>query len=132
MQSHRSGKDATLLTYGSMLENTLKAASLLTQEGIEVTVLRLQEVSQIPAAEILDAMSENRRILVVEEVCNGSGIREAISWEIRMLCPDCIVDGLDLGADFVPHGNQKLLYKHCGLDEASIARYVKEVLLREN
>ena len=132
VQSHRSGKDATLLTYGSMLENTLKAASLLTQEGIEVTVLRLQEVSQIPAAEILDAMSENRRILVVEEVCNGSGIREAISWEIRMLCPDCIVDGLDLGADFVPHGNQKLLYKHCGLDEASIARYVKEVLLREN
>ena len=132
VQKHRSGADVTLLTYGSMLENTMKAADLLAQQGIEAAVLRLQEVSQIPAEEILAAMSENPCILVLEEVCNGSGIREAISWEIRMLCPDCIVDGLDLGADFVPHGNQKLLYKHCGLDEASIARYVKEVLLREN
>ena len=132
VQKHRSGKDLTLVTYGSMLENTRKAAELLAQQGVEATVLRLQEVSRIPAEEILDAMSENHRLLVVEEVCTGSGIREAISWEIKRLCPDCIVDGLDLGADFVPHGNQKLLYKHCGLDEEAIARYVKEVLLRED
>ena len=62
----------------------------------------------------------------------GSGIRETISWEIQKLRPECVVHGLDLGPDFVPHGNQKLLYKHCGLDAESIARYVKEVLLREN
>ena len=58
--------------------------------------------------------------------------REALAWELTRLCPECTVYGVDLGADFVPHGNQKLLYKHCGLDEASIARFVKEVLSHEN
>ena len=82
--------------------------------------------------EILEKMSENSVIVVVEEVCSGSGIREALAWELTKLCPECIVYGMDLGADFVPHGNQKLLYKHCGLDEASIARFVKEVLSHEN
>ena len=36
--------------------------------------------------------------------------------------------GMDLGADFVPHGSMKELYKLCGLDADSIAGYTREVL----
>ena len=132
VQRHRTGKDFTFVTYGSMLDNVLNAAELLARQGVEATVLRLQEVSDLHIREILENLSEKRTIVVVEEVCTGSGIRETISWEIQKLCPECVIHGLDLGPDFVPHGNQKLLYKHCGLDAESIARYVKEVLLREN
>ena len=64
----------------------------------------------------------------MEEVCSGSGIREALAWELGKCCPDCRVYGLDLGRCFVPHGSQKELYQHCGLDAQSIAEYTKEVL----
>ena len=132
VQQHRTGKDLTFVTYGSMLDNVMAASQLLAQQGVEATVLRLQEVSDLHTAEIFAEMSENRTIVVVEEVCSGSGIREALAWEMKDICPKCRVYGLDLGADFVPHGNQKLLHKHCGLDEMSIAHYAKEVLARES
>ena len=125
---HRHGGDVTLVTYGSMLDNVLEAAEILSQRGIEATILRLLTVSALPTREILTEMSEKRRVIVAEEVCTGSGIREALAWELRKLCPDCRVDGVDLGADFVTHGSTKELYRHYGLDGESIANYTQGVL----
>lgn len=126
--SHRSGSDITLITYGSLLENVLDAAQLLSREGIEATVLRLPSVSHFSGEEISGLMSQNHRLLVVEETCTGSGIREALAWELEKHLDDLKVDGLDLGRDFVPHGNQSKLYEYCAVDAASIARKAKELL----
>ncbi len=123
---HRTGADVTFVTYGTLLDNCLDAAKLLEKVGIEATVLRLLCVSEIPTAEILRKMSANPHIVVVEEVCSGSGIRDALAWELRNA--NCRLDGMDLGKDFVPHGSQKELFQHCGLDSRSIAAYTKEVL----
>ena len=127
----RQGKDITLITYGSLLTNVLDAAQMLSQQGIAVTVLRLLSLGKLPAREVLTKIT-GRTVVILEETAAASGIREALAWELTRLCPECTVYGMDLGADFVHHGNQKLLYKHCGLDEASIARFVKEVLSHEN
>ena len=125
---HRRGTDVTLITYGSMLDNVLEAAELLAKQGVEATVLRLLTLSALPARQIAALLPENRRIVVAEEVCTGSGIREAISWELNEICPDCRVYGVDLGADFVTHGSKKELYAHYGLDGESIAKFTREVL----
>ena len=128
VKCHRSGKDVTLITYGNLLDNALEAASLLASSGIEATVLRLLTVSELPAKEILEIMPESHTVIVLEEVCSGSGIREALAWEMHQLQPDCRLFGKDLGKDFVPHGSLKELHRHCGLDAAAIADYTKEVL----
>ncbi len=128
VKCHRRGEDITLVTYGSMLENTMQAAQILSQQGVEATVLRLLTVNPLPARETARQLSGNHRVLVVEETCSGSGIREALAWELVRLCPDCRTDGIDLGPDFVPHGSQKKLYERCGLDPNSIAAYAREVL----
>ena len=80
--------------------------------------------------EILSKLSENRRVVVVEEVCSGSGIRESLAWELHNIEPHCRVSGLDLGKGFAPHGSLKELHCHCGLDAAAIAEYTKKVLSR--
>ena len=128
VKCHRQGKDVTLVTYGTMLENAMAAAEVLSSQGIEATVLRLLTVSDLPAAQIAEKLSENHCVITIEEVCSGSGIREALAWELRRMCPDCRADGIDLGHDFVPHGSVKELYQHCGLDAQAIADYTKEVL----
>ena len=125
---HRRGTDVTLVTYGSMLDNVLEAAELLAKQGVEATVLRLLTLSALPARQIAALLPENHRIVVAEEVCTGSGIREALSWELNEICPDCRVYGVDLGADFVTHGSKKELYAHYGLDGESIAKFTREVL----
>ena len=73
-------------------------------------------------------MSENPLAIVIEEVCGGSGIREALAWEMHKWNPNCRFGGKDLGNGFVPHGSLKELHRHCGLDATSIAEYTKEML----
>ncbi len=128
VKCHRRGKDVTLVTYGTMLENVMEAAETLASRGIEATVLRLLRVSDLPAEEVARQISENHTVIVTEEVCTGSGIREALAWELRKQLPDCRIEGIDLGADFVTHGNQTILYECCGLDGQSIAAFTEEVL----
>ena len=125
---HRQGKDVTLITYGLLLDNAMEAARILSGQGIEATVLRLLCVSDLKAEALMSCLSENKTVVIVEEVCSGSGIKEVLAWELVSADPECRVAGIDLGADFVTHGNQKKLYECTGLDAASIAGYTREVL----
>lgn len=126
--SHRQGKDITFVTYGTMLDNVLCAAEILSQQGIEAGVLRLMNLSQLHGDQIQKMAGSAGKIIVVEEAASGSGIREALCSELMQLGGSCRVWGRDLGSDFVTHGDKKILYKNCGLDAESLAAYAKEVL----
>ena len=127
---HRCGKDATILTYGTMLVNALSAAELLSEQGVEVTVLRLMKVAPICVEEIMSLMEGP--LLIVEEAAAGAGIHEALAWEIHGQDPSVRVDGIDLGCRFITHGSLPQLYKHYGLDAESIANRLLEVRQNEN
>ena len=129
---HRTGDDVTIVTYGTLINNALEAADILEKHGIHATVLRLLSVAPLPAQQLLKHMSSNPHVIVMEEVCAGSGIRQALAWELIHLNPACRVDGIDLGANFVSHGAVDTLYRHHGLDGASVADYIREVLTVEN
>lgn len=128
MYCHRRGEDITLVTYGPVIENVLQAAQILHEQGIEATVLRLLTLSAFPAREMAQALGKSHKVVVVEEICAGSGIRSRLAEELRNYCPDCRVDGIDLGKRFIPHGSVQKLYEYCGLDGQSIADYTKELL----
>ena len=125
---HREGKDVLLITYGSMLENVMDAAEILHQQGIEASVLRLLTLSVFPVEKIREYVPETQKVMVVEEICHGSGIRDSLASQLREALPRCRVEGMDLGKDFVPHGQVKKLYEYCGLDGQSIADMTKELL----
>ena len=129
---HREGQDVTLITYGTLLENVMQAAELLHAQHVEATVLRLTAVAPLPVKQIVNLLSKNHHVVVVEETCSGSGIREALAWELHHAVSDIRVDGIDLGHRFIPHGEMNTLYTAYGLDAASVANYVQEVLNVEN
>lgn len=120
---HRDGADAVLLTYGVLTEEVLAAADMLAECGIQVSVLRLLRIWPLPIDTLREMIGDCHRIVVVEEVCSGSGIKEAIAWNF----PECTVSGLDLGHSFPTHGSIPQLYSYYGLDRASIAKYIREV-----
>ena len=123
---HRSGDDIAFITYGSMLDNTLAAAEILAQQGIEAAVIRLMNLSDLHVEQILEK-TRAKKLIVVEEACTGSGIREALAYDLMQLESMCRIYGRDLGPDFVTHGDKKRLYENCGLDADSLAAFAKEV-----
>jgi transketolase C-terminal domain/subunit len=68
---------------------------------------------------------------MVEETQANAGIGEALANAIglRMNVP---VSTINLGEQYVTHGNIKQLYAHYGLDGRSVANHVQEVLSNEN
>ena len=129
VHTHRQGKDVTLVTYGLMLDNVLEAANILAQQGIEATVLRLLSVSDEALHQAAD-MVENSTVIVVEEICSGSGIGPNLACLLNKKNSAICTEIRDLGPNFVTHGNQKKLYESTGLDAASIAGYTKEALAK--
>ena len=128
---HRQGRDVTILTYGTLLENALETADILSKAGLEAAVLRLPMISELPADQILANMA-GKHLVVLEEVSGGTGIAGELALEIGRLNPEICLYTRDLGKNFVPHGSVKKLYEHCGLDPASTAEYIQEVLNNEN
>ena len=128
---HRKGDDVTIITYGTLLNHALSAAEQLSRQGVEATVLQLLCISDIDVAQICDALSSRKFVFIMEEVCGGSGIRDALTQAIRGSLPDCCVTGVDLGRDFVTHGSMDALYhKHC-LDAESVCNSILEVVRGE-
>ena len=122
----REGKDIAIVSYGIMVNEALAAAQKLSDEGMDVAVIRLTQVSPLPAEQLLEALGAYRKVLVVEDTPTGSGIRESIAWCLRDRT-ECEVDGLDLGWSFATHGNIQSLYQQYGVDKSAICRAIKEV-----
>ena len=124
---HREGRDVTILTYGTLLENAMEAAQILSQSGVEAKVLRLPCITDYSAQEIASAVAGDV-LLVLEEVSGGTGIAGDLAMGIGQIAPNIRVYNRDLGPKFVPHGSVNKLYEHCGLDAKSVAEYIQEVL----
>ena len=128
---HRMGKDLTILTYGTMVSNALEAAELLSQQGIEATVLRLMSVAPLNIYAVLEKLTGSK-VLIPEEANSHSGIAKEFAWQLSQIDPKYQVRALDLGEDYVTHGSLDALYRHHGLDGASIAEYVLKEHFYEN
>lgn len=125
---HRSGGNVVLVTYGTLINNVMQSAELLSKHGVETTVLRLLTVAPLPVEAILSYLTENSTVVVVEESMRSCGIREQLQWELTRKLPNLTFAGIDLGEEYVTHGSMQDLYSHYGLDGESISKYVQEVL----
>ncbi len=120
--THCEGEDVTILTYGTMYENALKAAEILANRGISAGVKRLLCVEPLPVEELKAELPENTHLIVVEEISGNCGIRDGLAGKLGYC-----VDGIDLGNQYVQHGAIEKLYSHYGLDAEGIAAYIQEV-----
>jgi transketolase C-terminal domain/subunit len=122
----------TLITYGSLLDNVLDAADILSEQGIQARVLRFLNVAPLPLDAVISKVGDCRRIVIAEETAAGSGIRHDLASAILERLPECRVSGMDLGNEFVTHGSKQELYTAYGLDAQAIAEFTKGVLNSED
>ena len=123
--------DVTLISYGSISKEMFAAADLLREDGIRCTTLRLLSVTDYSREE-LAAKVQGKHVFVIEEVCAGSGISDEISMILNQRECNHRIHAIDLGNQFVTHGDTVSLYRMTGVDHESIANTVREVLRNEN
>jgi deoxyxylulose-5-phosphate synthase len=107
------------------------AAELLREDGIRCTTLRLLSVTDYSREE-LAAKVQGKHVFFIEEVCAGSGISDEISMILNQRECNHRIHAIDLGNQFVTHGDAVSLYRMTGVDHESIANTVREVLRNEN
>ena len=120
---HRHGKHCAIITYGTLVNNALAAADLLAEQGIEASVIRLTRLAPVQIDDLCSALSGMTDVLIAEEA--SAGLSEALAWKLGCGYKIAIAD---LGREYVPHGSCQELYRKYGLDAASLAEKMKEVL----
>ena len=70
----REGGDLTLLTYGMMLHDSLKAAQVVSREGIEVEIVDLRTLFPPDRETILTSVKKTGKVLIVHEDTRTSGL----------------------------------------------------------
>ena len=79
---HREGRDVTIVTYGMMVHESLKAAEQLAAEGIEVEVLDLRTLLPLDEDAILASVKKTNRLLIVHEDTRTGGIAGEIAMRV--------------------------------------------------
>jgi len=63
----RPGEDLTIIAYGLMLHESLRAAEALAADGISVEVLDLRTLAPLDRKSILDSVKKTGKVLIVHE-----------------------------------------------------------------
>src|SRR6478672_341279 len=78
----REGTDLTIISYGAMVHESLKAAEELEKEGHSVEVIDLRTVSPIDIETIIASVEKTNRAIVVQEAQKQAGIAANVVSEI--------------------------------------------------
>jgi 2-oxoisovalerate dehydrogenase E1 component beta subunit len=97
----RQGEDVTVITYGAMLQETLSAAEVLDEEGIDVEVVDLRSLKPFDRETVLASARKTGKIAIVHEAFRTCGMggelaaliaEDAFEWLdaplVRVAAPD--------------------------------------------
>ncbi|MEL3973120.1 alpha-ketoacid dehydrogenase subunit beta [Rossellomorea oryzaecorticis] len=79
----REGKDLSIITYGAMVHESIKAAEELEKDGYSVEVVDLRTVSPLDIDTIMASVEKTNRAIVVQEAQKQAGIAANVVAEIN-------------------------------------------------
>ncbi|WP_019416097.1 alpha-ketoacid dehydrogenase subunit beta [Paenisporosarcina sp. TG20] len=79
----REGTDLSIITYGAMVQESLKAAEELEKEGFSVEVIDLRTIQPLDIKTIIASVEKTGRVVVVQEAQRQAGIAANIVAEIN-------------------------------------------------
>ncbi len=126
----KEGTDVTLVTYGVIVNEVLRAAVRLQQEsGISVQVLKLNCINPLDTVLVQNCLARTGCFVMVEEVCAHGCVGERILSELaeRGHVPQK-AKLLNLGNGIVTHGDVNELRARTGIDAVGIQVAVQSLL----
>lgn len=78
----REGTDLTIITYGAMVQESLKAAEDLEKDGYSVEVIDLITVQPLDVETIVKSVEKTNHVIVVQEAQKQAGVGASVVAEI--------------------------------------------------
>lgn len=78
----QTGTDVTVIAYGRMVDESMKAAKKLADEGVSVEVLDLRTVQPLDIDLITESARRTNRVVVVHEAVRFGGLGAEIAAQI--------------------------------------------------
>lgn len=78
----QEGSDVSIITYGAMVQESVKAAEKLASEGISVEVIDLRTVQPLDIETITASVEKTGRVVVVQEAQRQAGVGPKVISEI--------------------------------------------------
>ena len=126
----RQGDDATLISTGGMLHDTMAAANVLSEQGLQARVLSMHTVKPLDIEAVLRAARETPAIFTIEEHSIIGGLGGAVA-EVLMeaIQRPRVFKRIGLDGQFSSLvGTQEFLREHYGCDAAGIIRSVLQTI----
>ncbi len=118
-----SGKDASLIALGAMVEPSLRAAELLEKEGLRVGVVNARFVKPLDTELLRRVTKESKRLFTVEEGVVSGGFGSAVNEALGVA-----VVRIGLPSAFLSCGSRAELLAENGLSAEGIAGQVKAAI----
>ncbi|WP_411843949.1 alpha-ketoacid dehydrogenase subunit beta [Salinicoccus sp. HZC-1] len=78
----REGDDITLIAYGAMVQEAIKAADALAEEDISAEVIDLRTVSPIDYETLVESVEKTNRAVVIQEAQRQAGVAANVVSEL--------------------------------------------------
>ncbi|MFC3419832.1 alpha-ketoacid dehydrogenase subunit beta [Salinicoccus hispanicus] len=78
----REGDDITLIAYGAMVQEAIKAADALAEEDVSAEVIDLRTVSPIDYDTLIKSVEKTNRAVVIQEAQRQAGVASNVAAEL--------------------------------------------------
>ena len=119
----REGKDCTIIATGLCVSESLSAADILAEHGVDAQVINIHTIKPIDEALIISAAQKTKRIFTVEEHSVIGGLGSAVADVLSENCPTKLTK-LGIKDKYGHSGSAKALLHEVGLDAEGIANSV--------
>ena len=79
----REGTDVTIVSFGKIIKEAYKAATVLSEEGIECEIIDLRTVRPLDDKAIIDSVKKTNRLVILEEAWPYGNISSEITYQVQ-------------------------------------------------
>ena len=127
----RSGNDVTLISFGKILKEAIKAAEVLAKENIECEIIDLRTIRPLDYHTIFESVKKTNRLVILEESWPFGNISTDITYQVQSK----IFDYLDAPIEKINTADTPAPYSPVLLNEwlpnsSDVVKSIKKVLYK--
>ncbi|MFB4164606.1 1-deoxy-D-xylulose-5-phosphate synthase [Alteribacillus sp. JSM 102045] len=128
----RDGKDATILTFGTMIPAAMEASKALSEQNIHVRVVNARSAKPLDEDMLQELQEENQPILTLEEAALKGSFGSAVLEHYHDTgCHHIVIDRMGIPDRYIEHGSVPELYKEIGLTAEEVMNKIYALVPRK-
>ena len=126
----QQGSDIAILSLGTILEESEKAAMRLAEEGISVTLADARFAKPFDKALVRELVTSHKGVLIVEEGSPGGFSAHLLQYMANegLLMQGCDIKVAQIADDYIDHDTRQGQLQKAGIDADSLVGYVRSMV----